>query len=199
MDKKNNLHILGIVSIVTIVGIVLMIVSISNQKFYGCSTESDDVGKVISTLDSRPDYLSCSDSDGGENWYVKGVVIGPDKYAGGNLGADYCDSGLDPNGLMEGFCNAGYVDFKLYSCPNGCSDGACIPLETPKCSESDGGIEYYERGTITGNDRHGNGNPGVDYCTFESNINLMEGFCDGGYVIYISYDCPNGCKDGACI
>ena len=202
MTEKNNLYIIGIIGVAAIIGIAMMIMTISNQSVNSSTASNDDTfGDTMAGTDSSTtiDHLSCSDSDGGENWYVKGVVIGPDKYGGGHFGADYCDSSEDPNGLMEGYCDAGFVNFKLYSCPNGCSDGACIPVETPTCTESDGGINYYVRGTITGNDIHGNGNPGVDYCAYGLKTTLMEGFCDSGYANFIAYDCPNGCKDGACI
>ncbi|MBU0959124.1 MAG: hypothetical protein KKB31_04220, partial [Nanoarchaeota archaeon] len=60
---------------------------------------------------------TCTDSDGGINYYVKGIA--------GDLW-DYCE---DSNLLHEAFCldkEEGYADYINYTCPNGCVDGVCV-------------------------------------------------------------------------
>jgi|GEM_PF-5518798 len=71
--------------------------------------------------------VSCNDSDGGLDYYKKGNVSG-------NIGsgypydiATYVDYCLDSNNLSEKFCSRDYRTFiKIYNCPNGCYDGACL-------------------------------------------------------------------------
>jgi len=66
---------------------------------------------------------SCTDSDGGKNYYVKGKVIA-DVILGSGLAEDTCVSEIK---LREMFCNEnGEGEPYLYTCPNGCEDGACI-------------------------------------------------------------------------
>ena len=85
-----------------------------------------------------PQKPSCSDSDGGLNYYVKGNVTGTqsdgspndmiyeDKCALGHSGNP--DADKDPNALLEAYCFKGIFGYgyDYYSCPNGCKDGACI-------------------------------------------------------------------------
>ena len=62
----------------------------------------------------------CSDSDGGVNYYVKGVT----KWFFNNQWwdtSDYCVS--SDNRLAEHYCPGGAVTY--YTCPNGCEDGVC--------------------------------------------------------------------------
>lgn len=82
---------------------------------------------------------NCTDSDGGKNYYVKGTIT---NRPWGNGTKDFTDicvkdnygyvDETTENYLFEGYCGAdgfGKVlnrDDKVY-CPNGCSDGACIP------------------------------------------------------------------------
>lgn len=80
--------------------------------------------------------ITCSDSDGGENYYVKGATISNNKYSGGTK-IDFC--GTAGNGtLFEYWCiNGGepgypenlYITVNTYQCPNGCKNGACIGSE----------------------------------------------------------------------
>ena len=69
--------------------------------------------------------------------------------------------------------------------------------EGQSCTDSDGGLNYYIKGNTYGTSADGSSWNKTDYC--EGNI-INEYNCngnlpgDGG-----SYNCPNGCKDGACI
>ncbi len=63
---------------------------------------------------------TCFDSDGGQNFYVKGIVT-----IGVNEGgfSDFC---LDSNQLIEYYCSDNEANKIDYKCPNGCKDGACV-------------------------------------------------------------------------
>ena len=92
-------------------------------------------------LTGEPRYIvkknpSCSDSDGGLDYYVKGNVTGTwedgspnniiyeDRCALGQSGNP--DADKDPNALVEAYCFKGTYGYDYYSCPNGCNDGVCI-------------------------------------------------------------------------
>jgi len=64
----------------------------------------------------------CTDSDGGKDYYVKGYTINEN----GVRDDDVCMS--DPEGkvLNEYYCDENGGKGIEYTCPNGCSDGACI-------------------------------------------------------------------------
>lgn len=67
------------------------------------------------------------------------------------------------------------------------------------CIASDGGINYYVRGTVTSYNYFGTGEDIIkeDYCDGDY---LYEFFCDDkGVVTGKEFKCPRGCKDGACI
>lgn len=147
---------------------------------------------------------TCTDSDGGKDYYVKGTVE-----IAGTTATDFCWN-YEPNEygscegslpgcvLAEHSCSVEGNQIKeKYQCPYGCSDGACIaPVTT--CTDSDGGLYYYVKGTAS--------QSGFDYDTdwCESNVVLREGICDysrpgPNYLNYVPYTCPYGCSDGACI
>jgi len=116
--------------------------------------------------------ISCTDSDGGRNYYVKGTTKGPwagningpidtqvDVCVGNTLQEFFCDqsSPTDPSS-PKGIAQTGY------NCPYGCSNGACtIPLW---CNDTDGGRNYEIVGTTFGN--YGQV---TDTCAGSNNIN----------------------------
>ncbi|MEA3453231.1 MAG: CARDB domain-containing protein, partial [Patescibacteria group bacterium] len=85
---------------------------------------------------------TCSDSDGGKDYYVKGTIT--EERAGQTYThTDYCYPGGSV--LSEYFCSSSQEEFGVHEdfvCPNGCSDGACktinprIGLITPNGGES---------------------------------------------------------------
>ncbi len=106
----------------------------------------------------------------------------------------YCDSS------SENSCHIKCVECRNDNQCQGdskCINNECIFKEI-SCIDSDGGMNYYTSGTITGPDKDGEGNPPADYC-WQNGRGVMEGFCTSdGYVNFISYECPNGCSNGAC-
>jgi hypothetical protein len=97
----------------------------------------------------------CQDSDNGENYFVQGKI----QTAQGISWQDTC---LNSTQVQEGYCNSsssqGYKTI-VYSCPNGCRDGACQPfinLFSPKSGETIGEGEPFtirwESQGLDGND-----------------------------------------------
>ena len=85
----------------------------------------------------------------------------------------------------------------LFECPSGtsCSGGKCVSPEPEiSCIDSDGGLNYYERGTATFN-----GILKDDVCDDDFDGMLFEYWCNGNDIDSAEYDCPNGCSDGRCV
>ncbi|MEN9626630.1 MAG: hypothetical protein RL557_958 [archaeon] len=63
------------------------------------------------------------------------------------------------------------------------------------CTDTDGGRDYFVKGTVTDED----GSMRVDHC---SEKNLLENYCPGDGALdsstYENFGCPYGCSDGAC-
>ena len=94
---------------------------------YECLNGCSD-GACIQNATNQTQQQTCTDSDGGKNYYEKGTT----RWFFGSQwwdSTDYC-MGIylnDPSDkrIAEHYCPGGAVEY--YGCPNGCSDGACIP------------------------------------------------------------------------
>jgi hypothetical protein len=90
------------------------------------------------------DCKSCTDTDGGKNYYLQGYAYSsshPQKEI------DFCDNSFANMNMREYYCDEnGNVQSTQFNCPNGCSDGACIK---ESCSDSDGGVNPYISGYCT--------------------------------------------------
>ena len=76
-------------------------------------------GKVVTSFGNE----TCSDSDGGKSYYVKGTLNWQ-----GQRYTDYClSANITYGNLREFYCPAGNETsyFINYHCPNGCSNGVC--------------------------------------------------------------------------
>ena len=87
---------------------------------------------VVLLLSSVALAYSCTDSDGGKNYNVKGTIT---YYVNGvqYTLTDTCDSSPAYADLMvfERYClDDGGTAGLTYFCPNGCSDGACVSAQT---------------------------------------------------------------------
>ncbi len=159
----------------------------------------------------------CTDTDNGKDYYTKGSKFYngleyPDicslnpQFAGGHIIYDAGKAVQRCSGdncyLVENFCPPGYEEnpnqyfHEGYVCPNGCMEGACIQYASNQtCTDSDGGRDYYEKGTTT--------NPPPQYTGYWTDecvtpVTLQEGTCIEDLGVH-TYDCPNGCEYGACI
>lgn len=139
----------------------------------------------------------CNDSDGGDNYFVKGVVSL--KQDGANQsGNDYC---VDNKTLVERKCqkdssNRYLISMINFVCPNGCVDGACVKVggdtNVSTCLDSDGGKDIFKAGAITLNGKKIND---TDDCKFNPQ-EIEELYClpDGTYSSEI-FKCPGLCQD----
>lgn len=89
------------------------VVEVSGDCYLGDSRA--DV--VPPTIPGGNNIDRCTDSDGGNSYYEKGLVETSDESVW-----DYCDG----NTLYELNCYEFGGDVSIYACPNGCSDGACV-------------------------------------------------------------------------
>ncbi len=186
----------------------------------------------------------CNDTDGGINYAVKGTCIDnsgtyTDNCSSSTAAEDwYCAGGSTGNCALVGASCAYYGYGSL-----GCSDGKCIngtnatttlssttsstttstTIPNTNCTDSDGGFNYFMKGTVTWRD------PGTntyvnqtEFCI--DSTTLAEYFCKqtavisngtgvyangstttityiSGYIYiggYINYTCTYGCSNGAC-
>jgi hypothetical protein len=75
------------------------------------------------------------------------------------------------------------------------------------CTDSDGGINYAEKGTTSTCPSPNNPNSNMTLCIeftdqcINANISnvLLEGYCSNDQVVTGDYECQNGCNNGACI
>lgn len=92
------------------------------------------------------------------------------------------------------------------------SEPVILPQQNPSCSDSDGGLDYYTKGSVTGTWSDGSPNDAIyeDKCALGKSGNsdadkdsnaLLEAYCFKGTFGYGYgyYSCPNGCNDGVCI
>jgi hypothetical protein len=182
-----------------------------------CSSCSVAVPAVNASVSSAAAQESCSDNDGGRNYYQKGTAC-----IGTKCLTDYC---MDSNHVMEYDCgsnqgitsNDGCEHDALggcsYLCQYGCSDGACqrTNITSPRvvCNDSDGGINIYVAGTTYGDTGRLENGIGTsrDYCTDDDRGTAMvdegqyvhEYTCEGGFVVAYTNECPLGCRQDACI
>lgn len=63
------------------------------------------------------------------------------------------------------------------------------------CTDSDNGLDYYTKGTISGPGGGGGIYTATDFC---SGNTINEGQCLNGITNITGYTCPNGCENGAC-
>jgi len=154
---------------------------------------------------------TCTDSDGGKNYSIKGVV---GFYCGGAGPGGNCfssDSCLTKIKLRETYCSINGFEEEFFNCSYGCEDGLCLQEEQSKpilesnqsesinetaCTDTDGGINIYEKGYVE-HEAYGEMRKEYDRC--ESGEVIDEFYCNEGIVNTKELICPNGCQDGACI
>lgn len=135
---------------------------------------------------------SCTDSDGGKNYYVKGKTTGVAQ----GINVETSDFCKDESTLIEAYCDGNSMMVENSQCAYGCSEGACIPYSPDTCIDSDGGIVPEVKGTT----RY-KGENKTDECY--ENKNVREFFCsDLTGEMQIDNDgmpCSYKCEKGACI
>ena len=139
----------------------------------------------------------CIDSDGGLSYNVKGK-LNYNLLSNGSYQYTVWDGCTGVSSVFERYCDAnGATQSTTYTCPYGCSNGACKQQQVLGCSDSDGGLDYFTQGTI----QYGqiiNGNyqySANDICLGNT---LIESTCNGINPQSNYYECSNGCSNGAC-
>jgi hypothetical protein len=111
MNKKGSiaLVILGIIAVIALVGMILLF-----------------TGKITGNAAIPP----CTDSDGGLNYPVRGIVTVVGDYGVPVKFIDQCERAMSGvakvYGLSENYCAGSKRNFAYYTCPRGCLNGACI-------------------------------------------------------------------------
>jgi len=186
-----------------------------------CPPPSGIVGSMGTCQKTCTTPSSCTDSDNGKNYNVKGVVT----YQGQTytdqcveeriIGCiptttNSCSPSQSTSFLQEYYCEDGVMKNEGHACGSGytCQDGACkaATVVTTKplalCTDSDNGQNYNVKGTTTYN-----GSTVPDICGKDANVggtpqtlnSLQEFYCGSNGQRYVDfYECPNGCENGAC-
>jgi hypothetical protein len=154
----------------------------------------------------------CVDSDGGENYYEKGSVVGPvclEEYCEiqpaesdicilNNENVNSC-SGLDCQIIEQSCRSDGVIQGVIMSCPGGCNDGACLPYDqNEQCVDS--GDDLFEIDTVYYKTTNNQVIGLVDKCYKFGDI--AEGYCnEQGFGKYKFQSCSEGytCQDGVCV
>ena len=71
-------------------------------------------------------------------------------------------------------------------------------ITTYTCTDSDGGVNFYTKGTVTSNEPSPYPQTATDYCSTSTTLQEMSCGSDGMLAL-TGYDCPNGCLNGACV
>jgi len=97
-----------------------IVIKVSNNCNLGTSEDNSEDNNIpsVPNLPGNNRANNCTDSDGGLNYYVRGIATGTETLE------DFC---VNSTKLSEAICNNDQREaFAQYNCPNGCSNGACI-------------------------------------------------------------------------
>ncbi|MFH1521192.1 MAG: hypothetical protein ABID61_06105 [Candidatus Micrarchaeota archaeon] len=142
---------------------------------------------------------NCTETDDGVDYYAIGMTT-----SGKMKATDQC---LNEETIEEYSCGTdGSIQTDYYNCSFGCASGRCnidlqsfptVPFSIAyipiiiTCNDTDGGKDYYEKGTVINSTA-----TGTDYCR---GIILTERYCKTDKSIGLdTHVCPNGCTDGRC-
>lgn len=202
-EKRRIAAIIFIVLILTVVCIELVNAGwLTNlwEKILGIFNKN-----ASSSISCSDTSRLCSDTDGGLNEFARGMITESCNNRSKN-NTDYCDE--DGVGLNEYSCNnKSKIVVKKISCGEGCFNGACKKNETneieedakPECTDSDGGVEYSAKGSVTGKFNNTLGVTKEDYCDANEENILFEFSCDeNGEIVANDYICDEKCEDGKC-
>jgi len=116
-----------------------------------------------------------------------------------------CKAGACPQDCRDTICKDStgigiYRTGDSWKAPDGCNtctcrengQVVCTTIACLGCTDSDGGKNYYQKGTAAAN-----GQSFSDFCN--DDFTLTEKFCEGNEIKWEYYKCPIGCKEGACI
>jgi|GEM_PF-4127868 len=211
MEENMKFYIiLGIVAVVAIAGILIATPgTLTDDRNIAGLPTANPLGNPMQDNAQSPANAAgaCSERmDVGKDYYKRGIVSIAQKWTSKSYG-DSCAA--DNKTLTEYWC-AGPTTLgkETYVCPESCIKGACNgtnpnPPTAEVCSETDGGMNFTVKGTMTWYVNQEKKNS-TDSCLdaqrapTASGPTLFELFCKDGKNSATSYTCPNGCVDGAC-
>jgi hypothetical protein len=193
MVKEGTL--IGILAIVAVIAVIGLGASLASLSVAG---EFKGALRVINkSATPYPLGYSCSDTDGGVNYYTRGTVSG----RGSNGSYTYTDFCFSGSGLTEYYCAFGNTSYSEpssvnYNCPYGCSNGTCQEQQE-WCQDFDGFDPWTSSWVNASNGVF------VDTCigSNTSNSTLLEGVCTNNQGDYTEIDCAIygvSCTDGRC-
>lgn len=142
--------------------------------------------------------LTCLDKDNGKIYDQRAKTEGYDDAGVWQDKEDECVYGQ--NKVTEWYCDNGKIKSETHDCGTGkqCIYGACVSAQI-RCTDSDGGRNIYQKGTLEHADASGNRTTKVDVCdgqrfVTEYYCTLTENYESGRY-----YCGPTSvCTDGEC-
>lgn len=116
------------------IGLVLMVALVALIGFMMAANATvllvDEQGNIIGEA-RRGGRTTCTDSDGGRDYYERGTTR-----AGSTTKTDGCTGSKD---LTEYYCRRNRIRSTSYSCENGCQNGQCVSACTPNCADKECG------------------------------------------------------------
>jgi len=128
----------------------------------------------------RNSYWQCYD---GKESYEGGETSCKSYETWRKYAEDFCSGHCNTaTATSENIIKCGVNTFRVW---NDCS-------QETTCTDSDGGLNYYQLGTATSGSQSLS-----DHCN--DDFTLTEKFCSGSEIKWETYQCPVGCRDGACL
>ena len=135
INPKTHIYLLSVFVLGLVFVIGLNIPSTNDNTNYVTGYQTIvyvDPGETSASLEEEVE-TECTDSDGGRDYYVKGTITRSLVSGPGSPRDDICVG----NDVRELFCNdEGKGEPFLYTCPNGCSNGACLPITAEEKCDS---------------------------------------------------------------
>lgn len=152
--------------------------------------------RLVGDDEETTPVINCIDGDNGQDIFNKGTVSFVDEFGQSYEEEDYCKEHFFNLYLVEYSCEGNtLLKKKSYPCSDSkCIDGACKKSNT--CTDSDGGKDYFTKGTVTAEYPDGSIIENTDLCVWGV---LQEFYCEDGSIKLSSDICSNSvCSDGAC-
>jgi len=167
------------------------------EESYSCPTNFECIDGACKSNN----IVSCTDTDGGNDYFTRGEVDLLGQSGETAKLEDYCKFSLDSSvqTLVEYSCNGNNPSSEEYQCNYKCDDGACMAAALTSCIDTDGGKDYYTSGITYIKSSDGSIlQQNADECGVAGL--LYEYYCEGNDIKLTPYTCQDStCIDGACV
>jgi len=206
-----------------------------NYNEYTCPNGCSNGSCLNNTTPTSPFYALCTISDSYTGIPSLNAPDGGQGYAKYNLGYVYsypeaeqkCTDSIYNNLMNNSYCPInsesadaqwGIVIFNSTTgiwAMSGCASSGCTRYSCPipNCTDSDGGLNYYVKGTTTGLNIYNQTSNATDYCVYSGQNGTYGQYLTAGQSAVMEYNCnsdgktmnddlhvcDNGCSNGACI